>query len=149
MKVIYAIWLYFSLFGIPIILFFIFMEWVHWKVNLTPSAPTLSFSTFLHFYQIAPQQWVLKDGYVMKHKPLNFKSSGLLTSLNDPMYIVVDFKSYKDLILYRRWVRRTRKERDKNIKDFNTAQLIKTVQNDLADYDEKWKKWMKGELGDE
>lgn len=112
-------------------------SYFNWKSNKNNKVPDISFPTFLHFYQIAPDQWSWRDWehcvyYLRKEKAADF------------YYVVkdkVEFKSYWDIIQFHFFKKDVDKKRSGEEKDRATMRLIKGVQKDIDEWNEEMKRW--------
>lgn len=95
------------------------VDYVTWIQNKIKTAPTITFNNFKELYQIAPDKWRFKLDRV------NYK------------YEPIEFKSYFDLIKYRRFKKQVEKDDEKSQKIENETLFIKSLQKDIDDYKKK------------
>lgn len=117
-------------------LIFLIISLIEWG-NVKDGATKIPFKTFVKFYNIAPDRWVLKDGYVQKL----FKKKDELFRFSYTYDTKEDFCfSYIDYIKYIIWHRQIQKEEERKIENKIMAHLIEEVKRDLDDFNEKgWK----------
>ena len=90
--------------------------WIQDKIK---TAPTITFNNFKEFYQIAPDKWRFKlDRVSYKYEP-------------------IEFKSYFDIIKYRRFKKQVEKNDEKSQQIENETLFIKSLQKDIDDYKKK------------
>lgn len=90
--------------------------WIQYKIK---TAPTITFNNFKELYQITPDKWCFKlDRVSYKYEP-------------------IEFKSYFDLIKYRRFKKQVEKDDEKSQKIENETLFIKSLQKDIDDYKKK------------
>ena len=95
------------------------VDYATWIQGKTKTAPTITFNNFKELYQIAPDKWHFKlDRVSYKYEP-------------------IEFKSYFDLIKYRRFKKQVEKDDEKSQKIENETLFIKNLQKDIDDYKKK------------
>lgn len=95
------------------------VDYVTWIQGKTKTAPTITFNNFKELYQIAPDKWRFKlDRVSYKYEP-------------------IEFKSYFDIIKYRRFKKQVEKDDEKSQKIENETLFIKSLQKDIDDYKKK------------
>ena len=95
------------------------VDYATWIQGKTKTAPTITFNNFKELYQIAPDKWRFKlDRVSYKYEP-------------------IEFKSYFDLIKYRRFKKQVEKDDEKSQKIENETLFIKSLQKDIDDYKKK------------
>ena len=95
------------------------VDYAVWIQNKIKTVPTITFNNFKELYQIAPDKWRFKLDRV------NYK------------YEPIEFKSYFDLIKYRRFKKQVEKDDEKSQKIENETLFIKSLQKDIDDYKKK------------
>lgn len=95
------------------------VDYAVWIQNKIKTAPTITFNNFKELYQIAPDKWRFKLNKVSyKYEP-------------------IEFKSYFDIIKYRRFKKQVEKDDEKSQKIENETLFIKNLQKDIDDYKKK------------
>lgn len=94
-------------------------DYVTWIQDKIKTAPTITFNNFKELYQIAPDKWRFKLNRI------NYN------------YEPIEFKSYFDLIKYRRFKKQVEKDDEKSQKIENETLFIKNLQKDIDDYKKK------------
>lgn len=90
--------------------------WIQDKIK---TAPTITFNNFKELYQITPDKWCFKlDRVSYNHEP-------------------IEFKSYFDIIKYRRFKKQVEKDDEKSQQIENETLFIKNLQKDIDDYKKK------------
>lgn len=102
-----------------------------WKTSLYSTAPRISYDTFIKWYKVTPEErWDLNDTYVKFYtKHLYFNE------YDNPIYI--EFKSYSDVLKYKK-LRKKWGMMEKEIKkQENTALLLKCVQEEIVNFEKE------------
>ena len=95
------------------------VDYATWIQGKTKTAPTITFNNFKELYQIASDKWRFKlDRVSYNYEP-------------------IEFKSYFDLIKYRRFKKQVEKDDEKSQKIENETLFIKNLQKDIDDYKKK------------
>lgn len=95
------------------------VDYVTWIQGKTKTAPTITFNNFKELYQITPDKWYFKlDRVSYNHEP-------------------IEFKSYFDIIKYRRFKKQVEKNDEKSQQIENETFFIKNLQKDIDDYKKK------------
>ena len=95
------------------------VDYVTWIQGKTKTAPTITFNNFKELYQITPDKWCFKlDRVSYNHEP-------------------IEFKSYFDIIKYRRFKKQVEKNDEKSQQIENETLFIKNLQKDIDDYKKK------------
>ena len=115
--------LFFSSIILGIIIFIVSLiigvDYATWIQDKIKTAPTITFNNFKELYQITPDKWRFKlDRVSYNYEP-------------------IEFKSYFDLIKYRRFKKQVEKDDEKSQKIENETLFIKNLQKDIDDYKKK------------
>ena len=95
------------------------VDYAVWIQDKIKTAPTITFNNFKELYQITPDKWCFKlDRVSYNHEP-------------------IEFKSYFDIIKYRRFKKQVEKNDEKSQQIENETLFIKNLQKDIDDYKKK------------
>ena len=98
--------------------------WIQDKIK---TAPTITFNNFKELYQITPDKWCFKlDRVSYNHEP-------------------IEFKSYFDIIKYRRFKKQVEifiKNLQKDIDDYKKKNIIEMKKHLYNPYDKEWIVWL-------
>lgn len=119
-----------------IILFII--EVICWETSIYETAPRISYDAFVKWYKVTPKErWQLEDTYVRfytkKHNPCRYSWTG--TEYYSPVYI--EFKSYLDVLKYKKLRKKWAVMEKEMEKQENTALLLKSVQEEITNFEKE------------
>ena len=120
---------------ISIILIYICVVWFFGTISAWRSCPNdstkISFNTFIKFYNIAPDKWELREGYVKKI----FREEQGWSII--PNYKRSFYFSFRDYLKYKSWYNKKMKEEKQNHDNEVLTTLIEEVKKELDEYNEK------------
>ena len=111
---------------------------IFWETDVCETAPRISYDAFVKWYKVTPKErWRLEDTYVRfytkKYDPCRYAWSG--NEYHSP--ITIEFKSYLDVLKYKRLRKKwgvMEKEMEKQEK---TALLLKCVQEEINNFEKE------------
>lgn len=99
--------------------------------NCPDDSTKISFNTFIKFYNIAPDKWELREGYVKKI----FREEQGWSII--PNYKRNFYFSFRDYLKYKSWYHKKMKEKQQNHDNEVLTKLIEEVKKELDEYNEK------------
>lgn len=110
---------------------------IFWKAGICETAPRISYDAFVKWYKVTPKErWALYDTYVRfytKKYEYIYKYSWSGNEYHSP--VCIEFKSYLDVLKYKR-LRKKWEIMEKEIeKQENTALLLKSVQEEIENFE--------------
>lgn len=133
-----------TIFLIALILFILgaIFGFFEWRWSKDKIAPTITFSAFINFYNLAPEKWELRYDKVDYLKKEKISSIGCFIR---EAPITIEFKTFFDVLQYRKWIKNINKQKNQEAKIEIAKEFITSLQKDINEYDEKWSEWVKKE----
>ncbi len=110
-----------------------------WKWSKDKIAPTITFSAFINFYNLTPEKWELR------YDKVDYLREGHNTSFIRKEPITIEFKTFFDVLQYRKWIKNINKQKRQEIQIEITKEFITSLQKNINKYDEEWSEWVKKE----
>lgn len=108
-----------------------------WRASIRKTAPRISYNTFVKWYKVTPKErWGLYDTYVEFYTK-KFESRSKY-SWDDNEYcspVYIEFKSYLDVLKYKKLRKKWAVMKKEMEKQENTALLLKTVQEEIENFE--------------
>ena len=109
---------------------------IFWETGVYATAPRISYDTFVKWYKVTPKErWRLEDTYVRFYTK-KFSSCRYTWDGNkyySPVYI--EFKSYLDVLKYKKLRKKWEIMEKEMEKQENTALLLKSVQEEIENFE--------------
>lgn len=109
-----------ELIGIVIVAGFI-VTYLGWRIDRKKDAPRISFKLFREMYQLNPKKWSMYEGY-------------LYVRYNVHTARRVDFNSFIDLLRYRRFRKKIKKNETKQTRYNAEVELVNELQKEIDKY---------------
>lgn len=114
------------------------IEVICWETSIYETAPRISYDAFVKWYKVTPKErWRLEDTYVRfytkKHDLCKYSWTG--TEYYSPVYI--EFKSYLDVLKYKKLRKKWAVMEKEMEKQEKTAQLLKSVQEEITNFEKE------------
>ncbi len=109
---------------------------IFWETGVCETAPRISYDAFIKWYKVTPKErWTLYDTYVRFYtKKYKYKYSwGDNNEYHSP--ISIEFKSYLDVLKYKRLRKKWEIMEKEMEKQENTALLLKSVQEEITNFE--------------
>ena len=111
---------------------------IFWETGVYATAPRISYDTFVKWYKVTPKErWRLEDTYVRFYTK-KFSSCRYTWDGNEyysPVYI--EFKSYFDVLKYKKLRKKWAVMEKEMEKQENTALLLKSVQEEINNFEKE------------
>lgn len=109
-----------ELIGIVIVAGFI-VTYLGWRIDRKKDAPRISFKLFREMYQLNPKKWSMYEGYLYVHYNVHTARR-------------VDFNSFIDLLRYRRFRKKIKKNETKQTRYNAEVELVNELQKEIDKY---------------
>lgn len=109
---------------------------IFWETDVYETAPRISYDAFVKWYKVTPKErWKFEDTYVRFYtKKRKYRYSwGDNNEYSSP--VCIEFKSYFDVLKYKKLRKKWAVMEKEMEKQENTALLLKTVQEEIENFE--------------